>query len=107
MLKALISEATTPSASAPSYKFAVNSTIVQHLIPSSSLNKPRGGTTDSSEEGASSSAAPATPPTGRRGMHSATAAYWNEKTDGMWSYKFEGGEKKGLDIVIMVIWIAV
>lgn len=100
MLKALIAEASSPSASSLGYKFAVNSTIVQHLVPSSSLNKPRGG--GESEDASSSS-----PPAGRRGMHSATGAYWNEKTDGMWSYKYEGGEKKGLDIVIMVIWIAV
>jgi hypothetical protein len=43
---------------------------------------------------------------GRRGMHSATGGFWNEKTDGMWSFKFDG-ENKGLDVVIMLIWIAV
>ena len=47
------------------------------------------------------------PHVGRRGMHSATGAYWNEKTDGMWSFKYEGGESKGLDVVISVIWIAI
>ncbi len=47
------------------------------------------------------------PHVGRRGMHSATGAYWNEKTDGMWSFKYEGGENKGLDVVISVIWIAI
>jgi hypothetical protein len=40
-------------------------------------------------------------------MHSATGAYWNEKTDGMWSFKYEGGESKSLDVVISVIWIAI
>jgi hypothetical protein len=39
-------------------------------------------------------------------MHSATGGYWNEKTDGMWSFKWDG-EGKGLDVVLMVIWIAV
>lgn len=47
------------------------------------------------------------PHVGRRGMHSATGAYWNEKTDGMWSFKFEGGESQGLDVVISVIWISI
>lgn len=47
------------------------------------------------------------PHVGRRGMHSATGAYWNEKTDGMWSFKYEGGENKGLDVVISVIWISI
>jgi len=85
------------------YKFAINSTIVQHVVPTSQLSKP-----------ASASAAPSddksTPAkkgqAGRRGMHSATGGYWNEKTDGMWSFKFDG-EDKGLDVVIMLIWIAV
>lgn len=41
---------------------------------------------------------------GRRGMHSACGAYWNNEKDGMWSYKYE---TKGMDVVISVIWIAV
>ena len=40
----------------------------------------------------------------RRGMHSATGAYWNSKTDGMWSYKYEGGRGKGFDVVVQVFW---
>lgn len=44
---------------------------------------------------------------GRRGMHSASGAYWNNERDGMWSYKFEGGEEKGMDIVVSVMWIGV
>ena len=44
---------------------------------------------------------------GRRGMHSASGAYWNNERDGMWSHKYEGGEGKGMDIVISVMWIAV
>jgi len=44
---------------------------------------------------------------GRRGMHSASGAYWNNERDGMWSYKYEGGESKGMDIVVSVMWIGV
>lgn len=47
------------------------------------------------------------PGRGRRGMHSATGAYWNEETDGMWSFKWEGGEGRGMDVVVSVIWVAV
>ena len=44
---------------------------------------------------------------GRRGMHSASGAYWNNERDGMWSFKYEGGEGKGMDIVVSVMWIGV
>lgn len=44
---------------------------------------------------------------GRRGMHSASGAYWNNERDGMWSHKYEGGEGKGMDVVVSVMWIAV
>ena len=40
----------------------------------------------------------------RRGMHSATGAYWNNAKDGQWSRKVEG---KGFDVVISVIWISI
>lgn len=40
-------------------------------------------------------------------MHSATGAFWNTEKDGMWSYKYEAGEGKGLDVVIGILWIAV
>ncbi|CAK7568189.1 MAG: hypothetical protein SEPTF4163_006173 [Sporothrix epigloea] len=115
ILKALIAESTTTTNGTPTYKFAVNSTIVQHLVPTSRLNKSRGtdtaGADEAAAEAAKSTSAPATgtdgkPHVGRRGMHSAQAAYWNEKTDGMWTYKYEGGESKGFDIIIMVLWIA-
>ena len=43
----------------------------------------------------------------RRGMHSATGAYWNGEKDGMWSFKSEGGEGRGFDVVISVVWISV
>jgi len=58
----------------------VNSTIIQHLAK------------DNGEGGG-----------GRRGMHSACGAYWNNEKDGMWSFKFEA---KDMDVVISVIWIA-
>ncbi|CRK35537.1 hypothetical protein BN1708_019803, partial [Verticillium longisporum] len=97
----------------PSFKFACNSTIVQHLVPTSSLNKSK-GTEASSEEphiSTSTEAAPTAtdgkPHVGRRGMHSSTGAFWDEKKDGMWSYKYDGGEGKGMDVVIMLIWIAI
>lgn len=119
MLKAVISESTPQGASAPSYKFACNSTIVQHLVPTSALNKARGGTETQSEkphiststEGtATAGTATATdgkPHVGRRGMHSATGAYWDEKKDGMWTFKYDGGEGKGMDVVVMLIWVAI
>lgn len=117
ILRAVISESTPDNASAPKYKYAVNSTIVQHLVPTSQLNKSKGTSTSAGtstdeaakDEAASASTATATdgkPHVGRRGMHSATGAYWNEETDGMWSYKYDGGEAKGLDVVIMLIWIS-
>ncbi|KAH8821036.1 Tctex-1 [Xylogone sp. PMI_703] len=99
ILKALISESSPPGGT-PAYKFAVNSTIIQHLVPTSALSKPKPASPPT--EG---SATETTPHAGRRGMHSASGCYWNEKTDGMWSFKYEGGEDKGLDIVISVIWI--
>ncbi|KHN96978.1 Tctex-1 [Metarhizium album ARSEF 1941] len=111
MLKAVISESTPQGASAPSFKFACNSTIVQHLVPTSSLNKARGGTEIKGQPHIStSSEATATdgkPHVGRRGMHSATGAYWDEKKDGMWTFKYDGGEGKGMDVVIMLIWIGI
>lgn len=118
MLRAVISESTPDKASAPAFKFAINSTIVQHLVPTSQLNKSQGtstGTSTGDEVSSPSEPASAATPTatdgkphvGRRGMHSATGAYWNEETDGMWSYKYDGGEAKGMDVVIMLIWIAI
>jgi len=40
-------------------------------------------------------------------MHTAAGAYWNNEKDGMWSFKHEGAESKGMDVVISVMWIAV
>jgi hypothetical protein len=85
----------------------VNSTIIQHLVPTSSLNKPLGASATETEAVKEEKTEDKKESVGRRGMHSATGAYWNEKTDGMWSFKYEGGEGKGLDVVISVIWIAI
>jgi hypothetical protein len=118
ILKSLISES-SPAGGSPAFKYAVNSTIIQHLVPTSALNKPKAvqesstpkteetdakiSTSDAKPEATSTDGKPHV---GRRGMHSATGAFWNEKTDGMWSFKYEGGENKGLDVVVSVIWIA-
>lgn len=119
ILRAVISESTPDKAAAPAYKFAVTSTIVQHLVPTSQLNKAQGtststGTSTTEESKEATAAEPAStatatdgkPHVGRRGMHSASGAYWNEETDGMWSYKYEGGDAKGMDVVIMLIWVS-
>jgi hypothetical protein len=90
------------------YKFAVNSTIIQHL------SDPRGHTTEDEKEVKQEAGADGedgvkstSSKVGRRGMHSASGAYWNNERDGMWSYKYEGGESKGMDIVVSVMWIGV
>ena len=44
---------------------------------------------------------------GKRGMHSASGAYWNGEKDGMWNFKYNGSEGKGFDVVVSVIWISV
>ena len=119
ILRSLISES-SPAGGTPSYKYAVNSTIIQHLVPTSAINKAKasqdssipkaeqGDITISTSDGkAGATGTDGKPHVGRRGMHSATGAYWNEKTDGMWSFKYEGGENKGLDVVISVIWISI
>ncbi|KUJ15642.1 uncharacterized protein LY89DRAFT_707830 [Mollisia scopiformis] len=114
ILRSLISES-SPAGGTPSYKYAVNSTIIQHLVPTSSLNRakatqesaPSDATVTTSDVKSEATGTDGKPHVGRRGMHSATGAYWNEKTDGMWSFKYEGGENKGLDVVISVIWIAI
>ena len=114
MLRSLISES-SPAGGSPSYKYAINSTIIQHLVPTSSLNRakaspdsaPSDATVTTSDAKSEATGTDGKPHVGRRGMHSATGAYWNEKTDGMWSFKYEGGENKGLDVVISVIWISI
>ena len=42
----------------------------------------------------------------KRGMHSASGAYWNNEKDGMWNFKYEKAESKGFDVVLSVLWIS-
>ena len=44
---------------------------------------------------------------GKRGLHSAAGAFWDVNRDGMWTFKYPGGEEKGLDVVVSVTWFAV
>jgi dynein light chain Tctex-type 1 len=60
-----------------------------------------------SEPGSASQGQPVTKGVGRRGMHSATGAYWNNEKDGMWSFKYEEAAGRGMDVVVSVIWIAI
>jgi hypothetical protein len=104
ILQSLISETSAHESSEDTadgsrYKFAVNSTIIQHLSDPRSAGSEEGAP-PASEEGAQKSV-------GRRGMHSASGAYWNNERDGMWSFKYEGGESKGMDIVVSIMWIGV
>ncbi|EXJ81663.1 hypothetical protein A1O1_07728 [Capronia coronata CBS 617.96] len=92
ILGALVEETTQKSATAstpgqPQFKYVVNSTIIQHAATPSSP----------SDETKKTS--------GRRGMHAASGAYWNNEKDGMWSYKYPGADSKGLDVVIGIIWV--
>ena len=83
LLQSLISETSTPE-KPPEFKFLVSSTIIQQ-----------------GENGAE----------GKRGMHAASGAYWNNERDGMWSFKWEGngGEDGGraFDVVVSVVWVGV
>ena len=118
VLKSLISESTGSSsstgesASPTKYKFCVNSTIIQHLSDpsphSATGTQTDAGPNPEDEESVSMGAtAGEQKKVGRRGMHSASGAYWNNEKDGMWSHKYEGGEPRGMDVVLSVMWIAV
>ncbi|RAO64292.1 uncharacterized protein BHQ10_000304 [Talaromyces amestolkiae] len=94
VLKALIvattpeqSSTTTTTPTTPPYRFTVNSTIVQQ------------GVIDKAAAGSSGEI-------GKRGMHSASGAYWDVNRDGMWTFKYPGGEERGLDVVVSVTWFA-
>jgi dynein light chain Tctex-type 1 len=82
ILQSLIDKTATGEAKIPAYKYIANSTIIQH-------------------PGNPSEASTA----GRRGMHSAVGAFWNTDKDGTFSYKWDGAEKKGMDVVISINWI--
>ncbi|QKX56120.1 uncharacterized protein TRUGW13939_03220 [Talaromyces rugulosus] len=88
VLKDLI-VATTPdqNSTPPPYRFTVNSTIVQQGV----IDKAAAG---GSEE------------VGKRGMHSASGAFWDVNRDGMWTFKYPGAEERGLDVVVSVTWFA-
>ncbi|RJE19757.1 Dynein light chain [Aspergillus sclerotialis] len=91
ILKALISATTPPTESkTPPYRFTVNSTIVQQGLVDKS----------STADGQQSN-------TGKRGMHSASGAFWDVNRDGMWTFKYPSAEERGLDVVISVTWFAV
>ncbi|KAE8354868.1 Tctex-1 [Aspergillus coremiiformis] len=91
ILKALITATapSTPSASPP-YRFTVNSTIVQQGLIDKAV----------AADGAASN-------TGKRGMHSASGAFWDVNRDGMWTFKYPGADERGLDVVVSVTWFAV
>ncbi|EGP83105.1 unnamed protein product [Zymoseptoria tritici ST99CH_1A5] len=93
ILQSLMSESAVGD-EPPAYKFIVSATIIQHL------SDPRAGA-------AETVAVEGDKKVGRRGMHSASGAFWNNEKDGMWSYKYGGGEGKGMDIVVSVMWVAV
>ncbi|KAI1000173.1 hypothetical protein K3495_g8026 [Podosphaera aphanis] len=116
ILRSLISESSSTGES-PSFKFAVNSTIIQHLVSTAELQRTKAtlespppksqAAEDTDAKKSEALGVDGKPHVGRRGMHSATGAYWNEKTDGMWSFKYEGGESKGMDVVISIIWVTI
>lgn len=70
----------------PPYRFTVNSTIVQQGV----IDKSAAGSGD----------------VGKRGMHSASGAFWDVNRDGMWTFKYPGAEERGLDVVVSVTWFA-
>ena len=97
VLQNLVSETSKDHKPSP-YKFHVSSTIIQHT-PST---HPSPGPAESrSKEVASSGLS-----NGRRGMHSAAGAFWDDKKDGMWSYKYEGNAQQGFDVVVSVVWVS-
>ncbi|EEH41566.1 hypothetical protein PAAG_03129 [Paracoccidioides lutzii Pb01] len=89
VLQSLI-QATTPEESTPTpptspYRFNVNCTIIQQGV-------------------ASPEAAESIEKAGKRGMYSASGAYWDVKLDGMWTFKYPNAEDKGLDLVLNIVW---
>jgi len=86
ILKSVIEKTTpsTPENAQPAFKYVVHSTVIQHISSPSEPDK-----------------------YGRRGMHSAVGAYWNNEKDGTYSYKWEGAGEKGMDVVITITWVAI
>ncbi|KAL8743338.1 MAG: hypothetical protein Q9190_004300 [Brigantiaea leucoxantha] len=108
VLKSLISETST-SSQPPQYKFAVTSTIIQHtaLPPSQPANYQSSSTGGPDDDPPSNGVSGSTKSIGRRGMHSATGAYWNNDKDGTWSWKYAKAEEKGFDVIVSVMWISI
>lgn len=100
ILQNLISES-SHSGQHPLYKFAVTSTIIQHTTPQSNPATEVASNDVSQEVTGGESAV------GRRGMHSASGAYWNNEKDGMWNFKYEKAESKGFDVVLSILWISI
>lgn len=96
-----------------SYKFIVTSTIVQHTTPPAPLALKPANNASTQDDLASGvegmgleNRAEEEHKVGRRGLHSATGAYWNNERDGTWSWQWKGSEKKGFDVIATVFWIA-
>ena len=96
-----------------SHKFIVTSTIIQHTTPPASLApKPANNASTQDDlvggvEGMGlENKAEEEHKVGRRGLHSASGAYWNNERDGTWSWQWKGSEKKGFDVIATVFWIA-
>ncbi|MCJ1243424.1 hypothetical protein MMC30_000621 [Trapelia coarctata] len=110
LLSRLVAQ-TSPSASKPSpFKFVVTSTIIQHTSTArAATSSARPPTSDSHSDISALSAKGA----GKRGMHAASGAYWNQEKDGMWSFKYDGesasagGNALGreFDVVVGVVWV--
>ena len=98
----------------PPYKFTAASTIIQHAVSPPKTGATSTATQAGADLGAESPSEHQQPPppppdhskSGRRGMHSACGAFWDKERDGMWTYKWEDGEKSGIEIVINVTWVA-
>ncbi|KAL5120080.1 hypothetical protein ACEQ8H_001905 [Pleosporales sp. CAS-2024a] len=84
ILASLIDKTSSGENAQPPFKYIVNSTVIQHI-----------GTPAEPEKH------------GRRGMHSAVGAYWNNEKDGTYSYKWEAALQKGMDVVIAITWVAI
>ncbi|MCJ1412315.1 hypothetical protein MMC19_006409 [Ptychographa xylographoides] len=122
ILDALVTRTSSPHTH--DYKYVVTSTIVQHTsaltLPSSSSSaSPAGpgganGSTTGNGSGSGSGSGSGDGDghaggkgSGRTGMHSASGAYWDKEKDGMWSYKYDGGETRAFDVVVGVVWVGV
>lgn len=81
----------SPTGQQPQYKFAVNSTIVQHDFQSPA----EGGDGDDNAAVV------------KKGMHSAAGAYWNSEKDGMYNFKYEKAESKCFDVIVSILWISI